>query len=317
MTNESASGVKVSATILAAIGETPLVELRRIVPHGSARVFVKLESANPSGSMKDRMAKAMIDAAEADGRLAPGRDIVEFTGGSTGTSLALVCAAKGYPLFVVTSDAFSLEKRNHMKALGAHVTIVPSDAGQITKDLFARMTAATQSIIKERGAFWTNQFENHDQATGYYALGDEVWRQIDGRVDAFVHVVGTCGSLRGTVTALRAHRADLRVIAVEPATSAVLSGGQPGAHKIEGVGVGRVPPLWDPKLVNGFETVTTEESEAMARRLAREEGVFAGTSTGSNVVAALREAARLGPDATVVTLAVDSGLKYLSTDLYR
>jgi len=303
--------------ILDTIGSTPLVALRRIVPPGSARILLKLESHNPTASMKDRMARAMIDAAEASGRLEPGREVVEFTGGSTGTSLAFVCAAKGYPLSIVTSDAFSLEKRDHMKALGASVTIVPSDAGRITPDLFVKMGALVERMVSDRGAFWTDQFNNRDQATGYYALADEVWQQSNGRVDAFVHNVGTGGSLRGSVTRLRQHRPGLHVVAVEPSTSAVLSGGAPGAHRIEGTGTGRVVPMWEPALADGIDLVSTEDAEAMARRLALEEAIFAGTSTGMNVVAALRLAARLGSAATIVTIACDHGLKYLSTPLYK
>ncbi len=303
--------------ILGTIGATPLVELRRLVPRGSARIVLKMESQNPTGSMKDRMALAMIERAEADGRLTPGREVVEFTGGSTGTSLAFVCAAKGYPLQIVTSDAFSIEKRNHIKALGATLTIEPSVNGTITPDLFVRMRAATERIVAERGAYWTQQFENRDQATGYYAMADEAWSQAQGRIDAFVQAVGTCGSLRGTATRLRELAPAVQVFAVEPATSAVLSGGQPGAHRIEGTGTGRVVPMWDPALVAGIEPVSTEDAEAMARRLAREEAIFAGTSTGANLVAALRVAARLGEGATVLAIACDTGLKYVSTELYR
>lgn len=304
-------------TVLETIGNTPLVELRSFVPDGSARILLKLESHNPTGSMKDRMAKAMIDGAIASGALAPGREVVEFTGGSTGTSLAFVCAALGYPLSIVTSDAFSIEKRNHMKAFGAQMTIVPSDGGRITPDLFVTMRELTQRIIAERGAFWTNQFENHDQAGGYQSLADEVWAQTGGTVDAFVQTVGTCGSLRGTSTALRAHNPGLHVVAVEPAESAVMSGGAPGAHRIEGTGTGRLVPMWDPSLANAIEPVSSADAEAMARRLTKEEAIFAGTSTGANLVAALRVASRLGSGATVVTLACDHGLKYISTDLYR
>jgi cysteine synthase A len=306
-----------SSAILDSIGTTPLVELRSLVPAGSARILLKLESHNPTGSMKDRMARAMVEGAIASGALAPGREVVEFTGGSTGTSLAFVCAALGYPLSIVTSDAFSIEKRNHMKALGAAMTIVPSDGGRITPDLFVTMRGLVQQMVSERGAFWTNQFENHDQAAGYRALGDEVWAQTGGKVDAFVQAVGTGGSLRGTSTALRAHNASLHVVAVEPAESAVMSGGAPGAHRIEGTGTGRLVPMWDPSLANEIEAVSTEEAEAMARRLAKEEAIFAGTSTGANLVAALRVAKRLGTGATIVTLVCDHGLKYISTELYR
>lgn len=304
-------------SILDSIGRTPLVALRRIVPADSARIWLKLESQNPTGSMKDRMALAMIERAEADGRLAPGREVVEFTGGSTGTSLAFVCAAKGYPLQIVTSDAFSIEKRNHIKALGATLTIEPCVNGTITPDLFVRMRAATEKIVAERGAYWTQQFENLDQATGYRALADEAWEQAGGEIDAFVHSVGTCGSLRGTATRLRELAPTVHVTAVEPSTSAVLSGGQPGAHRIEGMGTGRVVPMWDPALANGVEPVSTEDAEAMARRLAREEAIFAGTSTGANLVAALRVAARLGAGRSVLAIACDTGLKYVSTELYR
>jgi cysteine synthase A len=303
--------------ILDTIGNTPLVALKSVVPPGSARILLKLESHNPTGSMKDRMARAMVEGAISSGALAPGREVVEFTGGSTGTSLAFVCAALGYPLSIVTSDAFSIEKRNHMKALGAMMTIVPSEGGRITPDLFVRMREATQAILRDRGAFWTNQFENHDQAGGYQALGDEVWAQTGGAIDAFVHVVGTCGSLRGTSTTLRALRPELHVVAVEPAESAVMSGGAPGSHRIEGTGTGRLVPMWDPSLANAIEPVSTADAEAMARRLTKEEAIFAGTSTGANLVAALRVAARLGAGKTVVTLACDHGLKYISTELYR
>lgn len=307
----------ISTNALDAIGHTPLVQLRTLVPAGSARILLKLESHNPTGSMKDRMARAMIDGAEASGQLAPGREVVEFTGGSTGTSLAFVCAARRYPLQIITSDAFSIEKRNHMKAFGATLTLVPSDGGRITPDLFVKMRALTEAMVADRGAFWTNQFANHDQAGGYQSLADEVWQQTSGVVDAFVQVVGTCGSLRGTSTGLRGYNPNLHVVAVEPAESAVMSGGAPGGHRIEGTGTGRLVPMWDPSLANEIEAVSTDDAEAMARRLAREEAIFAGTSTGANVVAALRVAARLGAGATVVTLAVDHGLKYISTDLYK
>jgi cysteine synthase A len=307
----------VAADVLGAIGGTPLVELRRLVTPGMARVFVKLEGSNPTGSMKDRMAKAAIEAAERDGRLQPGRSVVEYTGGSTGTSLALVCAAKGYPLHIVTSDAFSQEKRDHQAALGASITLVRSDRRQITEQLIRTMIETARRISEETGAWWVDQLKNHDAATGYESLGDEIWEQTDGRVDAFVQSVGTAHSIHGVTTALRRHRADIKTVAVEPAESPVLSEGRTGAHEIEGIGIGFVPPLWDPADASEFMTVTTHEAEEMARRLAREEALFAGPSSGTNVVAALRLAERLGPAATVVTLLVDSGLKYLTTDVYR
>ena len=307
----------ISPHILATIGNTPIVQLREVVRPGSARVLLKLEGTNPTGSMKDRMARAMIEAAESDGILKPGGQVVEFTGGSTGTSLALVCAAKGYRLSVVTSNAASLEKRNHMRALGADLTVLHTEGAKLSKELYRALVETTEQIVRESGAFWTDQFHNPNQVLGYHGLAEEIWAQAAGRVDAFVHVVGTSGSLRGVATTLRRLNPKLQVVAVEPAESAVLSGGSPGLHRIEGVGIGQAPFLWDPTLVEGIEQVSTAESEAMARRLAREEAIFAGTSTGANAVAALRIAEKLGPKATVATIMVDSGLKYLSTDLFQ
>ena len=302
--------------ILQAIGNTPLVQLQKVVPPSFGRVMVKLESANPTGSMKDRMAKAMIEGAEADGRLQPGYSVVEYTGGSTGTSVALVCAAKGYPLHIVTTDAASKEKRSHMRALGAELTIIPSVGGQLTKELTETMIETARQLSEAPDVYWTNQFHNVNQLTGYQALAEEIWEQTDGEVDAFVQSVGTSGSLRGTSVGLRRRAPKLQIVAVEPAESAVLSGGEPGAHMIEGMGPGFVPPLWEPSLVNDIIPISTEEAMEMARRLAQEEALFAGTSSGANVVAALRVAERLGPEATVLTLLVDTGLKYLSTEQY-
>jgi len=309
--------VSLSPHILDAIGRTPLVRLNRVVRPGLARVVAKIEGANPTGSMKDRMARAMLDAAERDGRLRPGGKVVEYTGGSTGTSLAMVCAARGYQLLIVTSNAASKEKRDHMKALGAELTVLHTEGGRQNKELIARMIETAEQIARDTGAFWTDQLKNTNQADGYRSLGEEIWEQTGGRVDAFVQVVGTCGSLRGVSTTLRKLRPALRVVAVEPAESPVLSGGAPGSHRIEGIGIGGLPPLWDKALADGIESVSTAEADAMARRLAREEGLFAGTSSGANVVAALRVAETLGPEATVATILVDNGLKYLSTDLYK
>lgn len=318
MANDAGLDVRSSAMsdILDCIGNTPLVPLRGLVPPDHARILVKLELANPTGSMKDRMMRAMIASAEASGRLRPGQEIVEFTGGSTGTSLAFIAAARGYPATIVFSDAFSLEKRRHMEGFGATVRMIPSDGGRITPDLFVRMRAEVQQLIAERGAFWTDQFNNIDQAHGYDGLADEAWEQSGGAIDAFVQAVGTAGSLRGTATGLRRHNPAIEVVAVEPSTSAVLSGGQPGAHRMEGMGTGTIVPLWDPALATGVEAVSTEQAEEMARTLAREEAIFAGTSTGANLVAALRVAKRLGPGKSVLTIAVDDGLKYVTTPLY-
>ena len=303
--------------VLGAIGNTSIVRLRKVVPPGSAAIFVKLEWENPTGSMKDRMAGAVISRAEEDGRLRPGDTVIEYTGGSTGTSLALVCAAKGYGIRIVSSDAFSREKLDHMAALGARLTLVRSEGGLTTKKLILDMIEAARELSREPHTYWTDQLNNHDSIAGYYPLGEEIWSQTNGEIDAFVHSVGTAASLRGVATVLKRYKPSISVVAVEPAESSVLLGGQAGPHKIEGVGIGYVPPLWEPALVDGIVTVRTEDAKDMARRLAREEALFGGTSSGANVVAAIQVAARLGPDAKVVTLMADSGLKYLSTDVYR
>lgn len=306
-----------NVSILDAIGNTPLVPLRRIVPRGSARVLAKLEFANPTGSMKDRVAKAMVEAAQRDGRLKDGGTVVEYTGGTTGTSLAFVCAVKGYGLEIVFSDAFSDDKRFTMEAFGAHITDVKSDNKRFTERLFREMVATARRISQRPGHWLCDQLGNRDGAAGYHPLGEEIWQQTQGTVDAFVQGVGTAHSLHGTTEALWKHNPEVRIVAWEPAESAVLSGGSSGAHMIEGVGIGYTPPLWNPRLVNSIVRVSTEEAKMMSRRLAREEGLFAGTSSGANVVAALNVAQQLGPQATVVTLMVDSGMKYLSTDLFQ
>jgi cysteine synthase A len=307
----------IHASVLERIGATPLIQLRRLAPAGGARLLLKLESENPTGSMKDRMALAMIEAAEKDGRLKPGGGVVEYTGGSTGVSLSLICAVKGYPLDIVTSDAFSAEKRNHTKALGATLTLIESVGGGMDATLTRNMIEAARQIRERKGSFWTDQLENADQLAAYTKMADEIWEQTGGTVDAFVQSVGTAASVRGTGERLREKKPGVRIVAVEPAESAVLSGGKTGSHKIEGVGAGFVVPLWKPESIDEIARVSTEEAMAMARRLAREEGLFAGTSTGANLVAALKVAETLGADATVVSVLCDSGIKYLSTDLYR
>ena len=300
-------------TILHRIGRTPLMPLRAIAPDNGARILLKLESENPTGSMKDRMALAMIEAAEADGRLKPGGSVVEYTGGSTGVSLALVCAVKGYPLHIVSSDAFAQEKLDHMRILGARLQVLHSDSGRMTEKLTRDMVEAARVIQQETGAFWTDQLKNTDQIAAYHAMAEETWTDAAGRIDAFVQSVGTAASLRGNAEALRAHNPEIRIVAVEPAESAVLSGGPAGAHKIDGIGAGFVVPLWRDGIADRIEPVSTEEARAMALRLAREEGLFAGTSTGANVVAALRLAGQLGPNGSIVTVMCDTGMKYLKS----
>ena len=304
-------------SVLDAIGRTPLVELKRLPPVGAARVLVKLEYANPTGSMKDRFALAAISAAEADGRLRPGGTVVEYTGGTTGVSLAFICAAKGYRARIVFSDAFSQDKGLMMEAFGAEVRLVKSGGGGITERVVRGMIAEARALAREPGHWWCDQLNNRDALAGYVPMGEEIRAQAEGgRVDAFVHCVGTAHSIHGAARGLR-KGGKVHVVAVEPAESAVLAGKPGGSHGIDGIGIGFVPPLWEPEEVDELMAVSTADAKAMARRLAAEEGIFAGTSSGANVVAALRVAERLGAGATVATLMVDSGLRYVSTDVFR
>ncbi len=303
--------------VLQGIGNTSLVALARIGRETGARLLLKLESENPTGSIKDRQALAMIEAAEADGRLRARGSVVEYTAGSTGVSLALICAVKGYPLHLVTSDAFAREKLDHMQFLGARLKVLPSDDGRMTEKLTRDMVEAASVLAKQLAAYWTDQLNNTDQLGAYHRMGEEIWNQTGGRVDGFVQSVGSGASVRGVAEVLRKHNPQVQIVAVEPAESAVLSGGPPGAHKIDGVGAGFIVPLWQPDIIDHIEPVSTDEAVQMAIRLAPQEGLFAGTSTGANLVAALRLTERLGPDATIVTVMCDTGMKYLSNPAYR
>ena len=305
-----------NTTMLDSIGHTPVVELKQLASGDCARVLVKLEYHNPTGSMKDRMALAVINGAVTRGGLKPGGTVVEYTGGSTGTSLAFVCAAMGYAISIVTADAFSQEKRDHMRALGADVLELQSEDGRTTRELIRRMIAKATELSDRPGHFFADQFNNPDAASGYAVLAEELWRQSGERVDAFVQSVGTAQCITGVSNTLRRMNTSVHIVAVEPAESAVLAGGATGPHGIEGVGPGFVPPAWSEGLADEIVPISTAEATNMARRLAREEALFAGTSTGANVLAALQIARKLGSGRTVATLACDTGLKYLSTDLY-
>ena len=306
----------VRESVLAAIGHTPLVRLRRVVPPSAADVIVKLEFVSPTGSYKDRMALAMIEGAEARGALRPGMRVVEFTGGSTGSSLGMVCAAKGYPFVVLSSDAFSREKLLTMKAFGADLRIVPSEGGKVTPDLFRRFKEQIAVLAAEPNTFWTDQFNNTDAVKGYMEIGRELLEEA-GTIDAFCGAVGTGGMLSGVARALREGGSSARIVALEPASSPALTEGRGGAHRVEGIATGSVPPHMQGKPYDEARAIDEEEARAMARRLAREEGLLVGTSSGLNIAAALRVAAELGPGKTVATVAVDTGLKYLAGDLFE
>ena len=301
--------------VLATIGRTPVVRLKRLVQSGGADVFVKLEYFNPTGSYKDRMALAMIEGAEARGLLRPGMRVVEYTGGSTGSSLAFVCAVKGYRCAPLSSDAFAAEKIRTMEAFGAQVEIVPSDGGKVTPALFDRFKARIAELKAEPGTFWTDQFHNADALNGYRQIGVELLQQL-GSVDAFCGAVGTAGMLVGVSRALKDGGSRARIVALEPSTSPMLTKGHGGPHRVEGTAAGFVPPHLGKDDYDEARAIDEEEGREMARRLAREEGVFAGTSTGVNVVAALQLARELGPGKRVATVAVDTGLKYLAGDLF-
>jgi cysteine synthase len=308
--------VAVELGALAAIGSTPAMRLSRLVGDRHAEVWVKLEGANPTGSYKDRMALAMIRGAERDGRLQPGQAVVEYTGGSTGSSLAFVCAVTGHPLHIVTSDAFAVEKRHTMEAFGADIEIVPSPDG-ITPELIPRMRARAAEVAADMGAFQTDQFRNTDMIDGYRRLGEEILEQVPGPIDALCLYVGTAGCFLGVSRALRAAHPAMHRVVVEPAESAVLSGGSAGTHRIEGGGVGFMPDLLDRTDFDEAIPVSTADAFEMARRAAQVEGILSGPSTGANLTAALQVAERLGPGRTVVTIQVDSGLKYLAGDVFH
>jgi cysteine synthase len=308
---------KVRDSVLETIGNTPVVQLKRVVPPGSADVLVKLEYYNPTGSYKDRMALAMIEEAEKRGDLRPGMTVVEYTGGSTGSSLALICAVKGYPFRVVSSDAFAQEKLRTMEAFGAELEILPSDGGMITPDLIPRLIARAQEIVKENNGYPTDQFRNSDSLKGYEKIALELMEQVDRPIDAVCGGVGTAGMMMGVGRAFKAAGHPTRIVILEPASSPMISTGTPGKHHVEGIGTGFIPPLLNQNYYDEVRTIDETEAREMARRVAREEGVFGGVSTGLNIVAALQLARELGTGYTVATIACDFGLKYLAGDLYQ
>lgn len=309
-----ARGVRASS--LEAVGNTPVVRLRRLVGSDDAQVVVKLESFNPTGSYKDRMALAMIEQAEQRGALRPGMSVVEYSGGSTGSSLAFVCAVKGYPLTVVSSDAFAREKLNTIRAFGADLILIPSRAGRITPDLIQGMIAEARRLAEDPNVYWTNQLYNPDSLQGGLSLVRELLDQVSEPIDAVCSAVGTAAMLVGMSRGLQAAGQRTRMIALEPASAPLLTSGQTGGHRVEGTGIGMVPPLLSEDDYDEARAIDEAAARVLAVRLAREEGMFAGTSSAVNVLGALNIARELGPGHTVATVAVDSGLKYLDGDLF-
>ena len=304
-------------SILQTIGNTPLVKLSKIVPEHCADIYVKLEYFNPTGSYKDRMALAMIEEAEKRGDIKTGTTIVEYTGGSTGTSLAFICAVKGYHFRVICSDAFAKEKLKTMQLFGADLEIIAAEEGRITPSLFIKMEERVKQIVADSGAYWTKQFHNEDALEGYKKLGQEIINEVPNAIDAFCGGVGTAGMLTGVARVLKASNKQTKIIALEPASSAFLSTGIKGSHRIEGMGTGALPPLFEKeKVYDEVRAIDESDARKTAKLLAAEEGIFAGTSSGLNIFAAIKIGKELGPGKTVVTVACDSGMKYLAGDLF-
>ena len=300
------------------IGNTPLIKLKTLTGPDSADVYVKWEGANPTGSMKDRMALSMIEGAERRGALKPGGRIVEYTGGSTGSSLAMVSAIRGYDAHFVTSNGFSEEKLQTMQAFGASLEIVHADGGRLTADVLDRMIARAKELAGQPGTFWPDQVNNMDNKRGYHGMAREILSQMDGAPDEFVMAAGGGGCISGNAEILKEHNPDTRIVAVEPYFVRKVSGGDTsGTHKLEGIGLSFVPRIMRRDLIDDVIPVKDEDAYSGARMLAQREGVIGGITSGANVWAALRRARELGPGKRIVTVIIDTGLRYLNSDLYR
>lgn len=301
-----------------AIGNTPLIKLERLAEAGCAEIFVKYEGANLTGSMKDRMALSMIEGAEARGELEAGGTVVDYTGGSTGSSLAMVCATKGYNARFVSSDAFAEEKLQTMRAFGAELEIFPSEDRKITAALIDSMVARAKELSREPNNFWTDQFNNVDNRSAYHKMAREIISALGSRIDEFIMGVGTGGCFSGNSEVFKTEIPNIRCIALEPLNVRALSGGDiSGTHKLEGIGAGFVPSICRLDLADEIMQVSDEDAQDMARKLARTEGIFGGTTGGANVWAAIQRARKIGAGKRIVTVIPDSGLKYLNGDLYK
>ena len=305
-----------SLNILSSIGNTPLVQLMKIIPQHCADIYVKLEYFNPTGSYKDRMALAIIAEAEKRGELRPGMNVVECTGGSTGTSLAFVCSNKGYAFKAISSDAFAKEKLKAIQMFGGELELVPSEGGKITPDLIPKMISRAEVLAAKTGTYWTRQFTNIDALEGYKLMGTEISNQLNKTVDVFCAAVGTAGMAAGVSSALKKINSNTKVVILEPASAPLISKGIKGSHKVEGIGVGLIPPLLEHLHYDEVQVIEEEAARAMARLLVSKEGIFAGISSGMNVSAAIEIGKKLGPGHSVVTVACDSGLKYMAGGLF-
>ena len=302
---------------LDAIGNTPIVKLNKVVPDYAADVWVKLEGGNPTGSYKDRMALAIIEGAEIRGDLKPGMTVVEYTGGSTGSGLAFVCAVKGYKFHVVSSDAFAKEKLDTMRAFGAKLEVIHSPSGKINSNLINQMVDRAKELATKDDYFFSDQLNNADIIKGFEKMGGEILNQIDGSIDAFTCSVGTAGAFMGVSNILLDSDKNTKIVALEPASAPYYSKNQSdGNHHVEGIGLGFELPLLDKNNYHEARGINESEAREMAKLLASEEGIFGGTSSGLNVVGAIQLATELGKGKTVVTIAVDTGLKYLTGNLF-
>lgn len=300
------------------IGNTPLIKLERMCEPGCADIYVKYEGANPTGSMKDRMALSMIEGAERRGELKAGGTVIDYTGGSTGSSLSMVCATKGYKAHFVSSDAFAEEKLQTMRAFGATLEIFPSKNGLITASLIDSMVARAKELSKQPGIFWTDQFNNVDNRKAYHTMAKEILKVLGKDIDEFIMGVGTGGCFSGNSEIFKEEIQNIRCIAIEPYNVRSLSGGdKSGTHKLEGIGAGFIPSICRLDLADEIIAVSDEDAYDTARKLAKMEGIFGGTTSGANVWAAMQRARIIGAGKKIVTIICDSGLKYLNGDLYK
>lgn len=300
------------------IGNTPLIKLNQLSDSKSADIYVKYEGANLTGSMKDRMALSMIEGAENAGILKSDTTVIEYTGGSTGSSLAMICSAKGYKVHLISSDAFSEEKIQMMKAFGAKVEIIPSVNGKITAELINKMKHRVEELNKSPNTFWIDQFNNKNNRNGYHNMAKEILNELDSTFDEFVAGVGTGGCFSGNAEILKKKNANIKCIATEPYYVRALSNGDlSGSHRLEGMGIGFVPAICRLDLADEIIPIKDEDAFATARELALKEGIFGGISSGANVWAAMVRAKLLGKGKKVVTVICDSGLKYLNGNLYK
>jgi cysteine synthase len=300
------------------IGDTPLLKLERLTGPGYADIYVKYEGGNPTGSMKDRMALSMIEGAEKRGELKPGGKVIEYTGGSTGASLAMICAMRGYKAHFISSDAFSEEKLQTMRAFGAELELIKSNNGMITAKLIDDMIARAKELRSGPNTFWTDQVNNEDNRNAYHKMAYEIIEKLGDEIDEFIMGVGTGACFSGNAEIFKKEIPQIKCTAIEPMNVKFLSGGDiSGTHRLEGIGLGFVPSIYRRDLQDDVVSVADKDAFETARLLANKEGIWGGITSGANVWAALKRAKELGPGKKIVTVIIDSGLRYLNGELFR